>query len=128
MIVATAITSIGVFILAFWLFGVARVAASVLTTTRDAITILRDDSLDDLAREKKLQCASLQLIGSFISIFVRSALALVTSFLPIWLASLTGQVTIENVILFLSRWDVIVGATLVVIVIYVISTRVLSSG
>ena len=127
MIVATAITSITVFVLAFRTFGVAKVGASVLTISRDAIRILHDGSLDDLARETKLQRASLQLIGSFISILVRSALALAASFLPIWLISLTGHVTIEDVILYLSRLDVIAIATVAIIVIYFISTRVGSS-
>jgi len=127
MIAVTAVSSIGVFILFFWLFGVAKVGTGILTTTRDAINILRDKDLDDLDREKKLQRASLQLGGTFVSISVRSALALATSFLPIWLVSLSGQVTIEDVLVYLLRWDVIVIVTLVVIVIYVISTRVLSS-
>jgi hypothetical protein len=127
MIAATAIASVGVFIFTFWLFGVARVGTSVLTTTRDAMNILHDKNLDDLDREKKLQRASLQLGSAFVSISIRSALALATSFLPIWLVSLSGQVTIEDVLVYLSRWDVIVAVTLVVILIYIISTRVLSS-
>ena len=123
MIVATAVVSIIVFLAAFRVFGVARAAAGALTNCRDAILVFQDGALDDLAREKKLQRASLQLGGAFIAILVRSALALGASFLPIWLVSLTGQVTIEDVMLYLSRLDVIVIVTAAIIVLYLVSVR-----
>ncbi len=56
-------------------------------------------------------------------ILVRSALAFLASFLPIWIASLAGLATIEDVLRYLSRWDVIVIASMVVIAGYVIWMR-----
>jgi hypothetical protein len=88
------VSSIG----ALWAFGVVGVAANVLATARDAVAAMRDESLDDEAREKAVQRASLQLISASTSILVRSALVFAVSFLPIWLASLTGLATIEDVI------------------------------
>ena len=123
MIAAAAIASIGCFIVAFWLLGVARVGAGVLTVARGAVAAMRDENLDDAAREKAVQRASLQLMGAFASILVRSALALLISFLPIWIASLAGLASIEAVVAFLSRWDVIAVASMAVIAGYVIWTR-----
>ena len=123
MIAAAAIASIGCFIVTFWLLGVARVGAGVLTVARGAVTAMRDENLDDAAREKAVQRASLQLMGAFASILVRSALALLISFLPIWIASLAGLASIEAIVAFLSRWDVIAVASMAVIAGYVIWTR-----
>lgn len=116
MIVVTAVLSIIVFLAAFRVFGVARAAAGALTICRDSILVIHDKALDDLAREKKMQRASLQLGGAFIAILLRSALALGASFLPIWLISLTGKIRIEDVMLYLSRLDVIVIVTAAIIV------------
>ncbi len=123
MIAAAALASIGLFIGAFWVFGIARVGAGVLVIAKDAVAAMQDKSLDDEVREKAVQRASIQLIGAFFSILVRSALAFLASFLPIWIASLAGLATIEDVLRYLSRWDVIVIASVVVTAGYVIWTR-----
>jgi hypothetical protein len=111
VITVTAILSIAVFICALRLFGVVQVAAKALVSAQGAITILRDKSLDDSAREKKLQHTALQLFGAFISILIRSMLTLLSSLVPIWLASFMDLVEIEDVISYLSRWDVIAITT-----------------
>lgn len=123
MIAATALASIGFFIGAFWVFGITRVGAGVLVIATGAIAAMRDKRLDDEVREKTVQRASIQLIGAFFSILIRSALAFLASFLPIWIASLAGLATIEDVLRYLSRWDVIVIASTVVIAGYVIWMR-----
>lgn len=123
MIILTAITSIAIFIFAFWRLGVAKVGADVLATAQNAVATMRDDSLDDDTREKKLQQASIKLFMAFISILIRSALAILASLLPILLADLTGLSKIEDVTSFLSRWDVIVIVTVSVIVFYLIFIR-----
>jgi hypothetical protein len=123
VIAATALASIGIFVGALWVFRVARVGAGVLAIARHAVAAMRDENLDDRAREKTVQRASIQLIGAFVSILVRGALAFLVSFLPIWLASLTGLASAEDVFRYLSRWDVIVIASIVVIAGYVIRMR-----
>jgi Sulfotransferase family len=128
MIIAIAILSIGVFICALHLFGVVRVASGVLVTAQDAVTILRDNSLDDRTREKEIQHASLRLLGAFVSILIRSMLTFLASFAPIWFASLMGLVKIEDVISYLSRWDVIVITTVLVVAGYVIWIRIRPSS
>lgn len=128
MIVATAIVSIGVFICGLRLFGVFRVAANALVTAQEAVTTLRDKSLDDDTREKKLQHTALQLFGVFISILIRSILTLLVSFVPIWLASFMGLVEIEDIISYLSRWDVIAITTVLMVAGYFVWRRLRSSS
>jgi hypothetical protein len=115
MITAIAILSIVVFICALRWYGVIRVAASVFVTAQEAVTVLRDNNLDDSAREKELQHATIQLFGAFISILIRSMLTFLTSLVPIWLASLMGMVKIEDVTRYLSSWDVIVITTVMIV-------------
>ena len=45
-----------------------------------------------------------------------------------WLAGLTGLVGIDDVILYLSRWDVILIVSIVIIAGYVIGTRLWPSS
>ena len=115
MIVATALACIAAFVVAFRLFHVLEWSRGVVKSTRAAAAILRDDTLDDAAREKAIQRASLGLMGACGSILFRTALSCFASLVPVWLASATGLASSSEVFQFLGRFDVIVGATLVIL-------------
>jgi len=118
MIAATAIASMGVFLGALRLSGLLRIGAEILVIAKGALASMRDPSLDDEAREAHARRAAVRLFGGFVSIFLRSVLTLLAAFLPIWAASLTGAVEIAEVLAYLARWDVIVVATVVIVVGY----------
>lgn len=124
MISATSIASIAVFMAALWALGVVRAAAGVLETARSAVRAMRDETLDDEAREKAVQRASIRLLGAFASILVRGALSLAAGFLPIWLASATGLATVGSVTGYLARWDVIAVATVAILAGHLAQRRV----
>lgn len=128
MIAATAIFSIGVFIFGLRQFGVLRIASTAVITTQEAVETLQDKSIDDRTREKKIQHAALKLLGAFISILIRSMLTLLSSFAPIWLASYVGWVEVNDVLSYLSRYDVIAITTALMIAGYFIWIRLLSSS
>jgi len=123
MISAVAISSIVIFISALHFFGVIRVATGVLTTAQSAFVSLRNDSLDDRTREKELQKATLKLFGAFFSILFRTMLTFFVSLAPIWVASLIGLVKIGDVIRYLSRWDVILISSVLIVIGYVVWRR-----
>lgn len=123
MTAAIALLSIGVFLLAIRWLGVVRLARSAVASSQKAVDVLRDKQIDDRQREKELQNASLKLFGFFIGILWRSILALCASFAPILLASLLGLATIEDVIRYLSRWDVIAITTAVFVLGYFLCLR-----
>lgn len=123
MMVATAVAAIGVFLVAFWLFGVVPASAGALAIARGALAAMRDTELDDAAREKTVQRASIRLLGTFVSIVVRGALAVGASLLPIWVADAAGFAKSDQVIAFLSRWDVIVIASIVIVLGYLVRVR-----
>jgi hypothetical protein len=115
MIILVALLSIFFFLVSFWWLKITRVGTQAIKTAQSAMETMRDKSLDDEAREKAIQGASIKLFTAFFSILIRSAAALAISFLPIYLAHWTGLATIDAVIGFLSRWDVIVIVSAVIL-------------
>ncbi len=124
MIAATALTSVGLFIGAMWAFGAITVANSVVGTAKGALATIRDDSISDEVSEKEVQRAAIRLMGAFLSILLRSALALLVSFLPIWLANSFGLAATADVLLYLSRWDVITILSVAFIAGYLLWRRI----
>jgi hypothetical protein len=123
MIVATAATAIGVFLVAVWLCGVVPESAAALAIARDAFGAMQDPALDDAAREKAVQRASIRLLGKFVSILLRGAVAIGISLLPIWASDVSGLAASDQVVDFLSRWDVILIASVVIVLGYLVRAR-----
>ncbi len=127
MIPIVALTSIAIFMVGLWLFGVVRTGSGVLATTREALAVIKDESLDDEARERAVQRASLGLFKAFGSIVVRSALALLSAIVPLWLADALGLAEMEAVVAYMSRWDVIIVVTVVLTVGWYLKAKLRSS-
>ena len=127
MIAATAAASICVFLVAFWALRIVPASAGAVAIARDALGVMRDPALDDASREKAVQRASLRLLGTFFSILLRGAIAFGVSLLPIWLADAVGLASHHKVIAFLSRWDVILIASLLVGLGYLAGKRLWTS-
>jgi hypothetical protein len=64
----------------------------------------------------------------FFSIAVRSVLVLLVSVAPIWGAGQAGVAEGEDVIGLLSRWDVILGSTIAICVLYMLKVRLWRQG
>ncbi|GAB4394462.1 MAG: hypothetical protein Tsb0032_19840 [Kiloniellaceae bacterium] len=125
--VAVALTSVAVFALALWGLGMPRIGAEVLAVARGAVTTLRDPRLDDDARETAVQRAALRLFAAFFSILARSILTLLLSFAPIWLADTTRLAAQGEVLVYLSRWDIILVITIVMLAGYRLRTLLRTS-
>jgi len=123
MIAATGIASIALFLVALQLTRLVRVSGGAIATARGALEAMRDPALDDAAREKAVQRASLRLMGAFALIVAGGAGSLAVSLLPIWLADITGLAASGDVIGFLSRWDVIAIASAVIVAGYLAWVR-----
>lgn len=121
-----AATSIGIFLLVFWLVGVVSTARRAIATTRNAVQAMRNPALDELARERAVQAAAIRLVVASGSLVLRSLLALAAAFIPILAADWVGIVSQAAMLAFMERWDVIVIATVVVTLGYVVGLRVWS--
>jgi hypothetical protein len=117
------VVSIGVFLVALWLLRLVPAAAKAVATALSATETMRDENADDAAREKAAQAAALSLLGSFFSILIRGTLAIGLSAVPIWLGDLAGMAPFDAAIAFLSRWDVIVVSSIVIIIGYTVGSR-----
>jgi hypothetical protein len=113
-VVATGLLSVAAFMAAFLAVRIVPAAAAAIATAHGAVAAMRDPSLDDLARERAAQRASLRLFGAFGGILLRSALALAAAFLPVLAADASGIAPEAAVTGFLMRWDVIVVLTVLV--------------
>lgn len=118
MIAGTAVASIATFMIALWRLGIVRLAAAATTTTHTALATLRDSALDDAAREKAMQVASLRLFAACGSLVVRIALAAALSLAPIWLANASGLAAADVVFSFLTGWRGALIATALAVVLY----------
>ena len=121
-----AAASIGVFLLVFWLAGVVSSAKNAIATTRGAVRAMRDPDLDELARERTVRTAAIRLVVISGSLIVRSLVALIAAFVPILAADWAEVAPQAAMLAFMERWDVILIATVVVTLGYVVGVRVWS--
>jgi len=106
-----AVLSIAAFLAAFGLLRIAAVAGASIRTSQGAAAAMRDPALDDRARERAVQAASLRLLGQFLSLVVRGGLAVGASLVPILAAAAIGLAPSNAVLAFLMRWPAWLLAT-----------------
>ena len=123
MIIAVAVASILAFVRVFWKAGVVPAAQKAIATASHAGKVMSSKELDDEVKEKEVQKAAIGLLGSVGSITIRSVLSLVGAAVPIYGAEAAGLVSADAVIDFLSRWDVIIIVSVVMIAGYLLGRR-----
>lgn len=128
MIVATAVASLLLFAVALSWTGVVGASSRVVATAREAFDVMKDQRLDDDAREQASRRASVQLFAGFGSILGRGGLSLAASAIPIGLAHVAGVATAGAVLGFLARWDVVAVASVAMIAGYVMKALVWPSN
>ena len=114
MTVVVAACCIAAFLAAAWRLRVMELSAAALLDSRRALALLSDRVMEEADRERAVQRASIELLITSLSVAARGALALLASMAPLVVADRVGLVTFGDVVGFLSRVDVIVGATVVV--------------
>ena len=123
MIYLVSTLSILLFISFFLLLKIVKVAKQAISTCNMAMATITHSDLEDEEKEVIIQRASISLLKSFISILFRSLVSLAISMVPIWAFDQLDYVKMEETFSFLSRWDVITVATLIVTLSY-LATRV----
>ncbi len=123
MTILVALVSVAAFLGAFVALRLVPVALAATHTAQSAMAAMRDPALDDLAREKAMQQASVSLFKAFGSILIRFVLTLIAAAIPVYGADLLGLVSADAVIGWLSRWDVIIGLSVIMIAAWVLKAR-----
>lgn len=115
--------AIAAFLAAFHASGVLRVSAASLGTFRQSIAAIRAIGLSDDERERILRSGSRHLLGAFFSISLRGGASVAVAYLPILVADRLGWAGQREVLSFLARPEIIVGASLILAVAYAAFSR-----
>ena len=75
------------------------------------------------AHQRAVQSAGLSLLGFSANLFLLSIVALAVAFLPILLADAAGIASQEATLDFMMRWDVIIVASVVITIGWVLGKR-----
>jgi hypothetical protein len=111
--------SIVLFALAFVAVGVVGAATRAVAVARDAFAVMADQTIGDDERESSVRRASLELMAGFVSITTRTAAAAALGLLPVWASDGLGWVRTDDVLLLMSRWDVLATSTAVLVVAFI---------
>lgn len=117
MLLLTALSIAG-FVLVFLASDLVGKSKRVFEISNQAMAVMRDPALDDEAREKAVQKASIQLFGSFFGLAFRFAAAIAGAVLPLWLADLSGWISLAESMAFLSRIDVLIITTVMMLALW----------
>lgn len=123
MIYLISVTSLSIllFILFFILLNIVTVAKRAIVTSNSAMVAIRSPDLDDEEKEDLVQAASITLLISFFSILIRSVICLGVSAIPIVAFDYLQYVPMQDSYDFMSRMDVIIIASVIVTLLYLIT-------
>ena len=104
--------------------GLVRWTGEVMLHARQAAAVLQDSALDDLAKEKAMQVAAIQLF-KLLGLLILGSLAAVT--LPIgaiWLADAGVLLSFDDVLAMLVRWEFLLAATVIGFTVFFLLHRI----
>jgi sterol desaturase/sphingolipid hydroxylase (fatty acid hydroxylase superfamily) len=114
VIYVAAFVAVFFFILTFEKLGIVRVSSDAVRTSRSAVGVMQDRTLDDDEKERRMRSASLELVKTFLSIAARSVLALAAAIAPLLVFDAVGLASFAAVTGWLSTWSAILLTTLLV--------------
>ena len=80
---------------------------------------MRNAAMDDLEKEKTVQRCAVEMVKQSVALFVKLAVIMLVTVLPVWLASLLGWADIKTVGRFALRVDVLLITTAVIFILAV---------
>ncbi len=107
--------SAALFFLGIRVFGIVPRVKGVIAATHVATTVMRSRDMSEEEKESAIQKAALEMIGSFLSILVRTALIVAISIAVVALGSETALFSMQDAIHAASNWTFIVVSTLLMI-------------
>lgn len=104
--------------------GLARWTGEVMVHSRQAAAVLQDNSLDDLAKEKAMQVAAIQLFKLLGLLIMGSLTAVSLPIGAIWLADTGGLLSFDDVLAMLVRWEFLLAATVIGCTVFFVLHRI----
>jgi hypothetical protein len=109
---AVALVCVALFVVAFRVAHILPRASHAISRVRSAASVLADGSKTDDEKERVAREASLALFGSFLTITLLTALALVPSLLCVYIASWTGIAKVPDLMNAFVSVPLIIAAVL----------------
>ncbi len=103
------------FVGAFHVSGLVARAKAVVTLTSQTMAVISDTTLNDEEKERMVQGAALRLFGQFILITLTAIVVLTMPGVVMAVGDLIGLASFAAVSEFLLSWEVIIGATLLIL-------------
>lgn len=95
----------------------------VISIGQQAIATLRNETLSDDDKERKMRQASLRLLWLLLVLVAGSVVALLVPLALIKLSEFAGLFTVAGVLAMFLRWDFILGGTILGIASYAVSVK-----
>ncbi|MFV2038597.1 MAG: hypothetical protein ACC646_13490, partial [Paracoccaceae bacterium] len=114
MTIFAGLLTMAAFLVAFRGFAIVGAAGHAVTLAGGATGVMRDASLSDDQKEAAVRRAALAMLRATGSIFWRLGATLICAIAPIFLLDALGLVDAAQVIVFMARPDVMIGASVLV--------------
>jgi hypothetical protein len=114
-VLIVALATMVAFVATFHFSGLIRRARSAVATVSQTLAVMSRDTLDDEEKERLVQRAALRMFGQFALITVTIGVVFLVPAAVIWVGDLTGLAPVVAVSNFLLSWEVIIGATVLVL-------------
>jgi hypothetical protein len=111
------------FMVACYALRIVPVARRLLVVAGQSIATMRDPTLDDDTKERAARQAAVALFRAFLSITLRSLIAVLASATVIYAADLSGLVPATVAIDLLESWEFIIATTVALTAAYFVLAR-----
>ena len=113
------VVAVLLFCAGFYFAHFVRTFQRVALAAKTAFSTMRDDSMDDLAKEKTVQRCAIDMVKQAVTLFIKLAVIVLVTAFPVWLANTLNLITFEAFNHFVLRVDVILITTAVMLVLIV---------
>lgn len=103
--------------------GVIPKSRDVVSISRRALQTIGNKALSDADKERLMQEATLQMLRLLVALLAGTAVALLLPLAIIWALQPLGLFTISGVLEAFTRWDFIVGGSILGIATYFLAVR-----
>ncbi len=100
---------------AFHVSGLVARARAVFVLTSQTMAVISEKTLDDEEKERLVQRAALRLFGQFALITMTAIVVLAVAGVVMWIGDLIGVAPFAAVSDLLLSWEVIIGATVLIL-------------
>lgn len=116
LVVTVYVVAVGLLCTGFYYARLTETLKRVGVAAGTAFAAMRNDSLDDLEKEKAVQRCAIAMVRQTVLLITKLVVVLLVTALPVWLVSVVGWMEVESFWRFTLRADVLLITTAVLLV------------